>query len=178
MKQEALGESWFDEPPLSERPFAPDSLDEPVVVHRGRVGWAMGLAAVGGALGGAAMLFTASEIARRWGMPTDVVRAVGAAVPSFGEPFRAGLIFAAVLGAAVGVPFGALTQYSLRVRARVLSGVLLATSLWTLVQAFVLPAVAPRLLAVLPYGPMVAGAAVYGLLVVFVPPPRVKMLAA
>lgn len=172
MKEEALRETWFDEPPLSERSFAPDSLDEPVVVRRGRVGWAMVLAAIGGGVGGAAMLFTASEIARRWGMPTDVVRAVGASAPALGEPFHAGWILAAILGAAAGVPFGVLTRYSLRVRARVLSGILLATSLWTLVQAFVLPAVAPVLLASLPYGPMVAGAAVYGLLVVLVPPPR------
>ena len=67
---------------------------------------------------------------------------------------------------------GALMRHTQRVIARLLVGALFAPVVWTLVHAFVLKSFAAATLGALPFGPMVAGAAVYGICVALLPPPR------
>lgn len=163
-------ESWFERSTHERTSDPVDVFDRFAPKPKGRIGWAVGIAAVGGAVGGVAMMLTASEIARRSRPDVDVVRTAGRSVPLTMDPFGAGLLLSGVLGALLGTLFGALLRHSLRIRARLLFGVLGATSLWTLVQAFVLRSSAS--FGTLPFGPMVAGAAVFGFCASVVPPPR------
>lgn len=169
-------ESWFDEskPRRVAAPILEDSL-LPVVPpkDRGSLEWALGLGFFGGAAGGAAMVFVADWLARRY-VPggTPVAGTIGQHVPLFeGDAFAGAMAVGIVIGAALGVPIGALLRYTLRMVARLLAGGLLAPVLWILVHAFVLKSFAPRL-ASLPIGPMLAGAAVYGLCLALLRPPR------
>ena len=169
-------ESWFDEgrPRRSAAPIHEDSL-LPVVPpkDRGSLEWALGLGFFGGGAGGAVMVLVADFIARRY-QPggTPVVGTIGQHVPLFeGDAFAGAIAVGIVLGAVLGVPIGALMRYTLRMVARVLAGGLLAPVLWILVHAFVLKSFAPRL-ATLPIGPMLAGAALYGVCLGLLRPPR------
>ena len=75
------------------------------------------------------------------------------------------------MGAFVGVLFGGLMRYSLRVRSRIHAGAILGIALWVFVQAFILQRLGSSLGA-LPLVPMLAGAAIYGLCAAILPPPR------
>jgi hypothetical protein len=68
--------------------------------------------------------------------------------------------------------FGALMRHTLRIIARLLASVLLAVVLWTLVHAFVFKSYAGTSLGALPFGPLIAGAAVFGICVAILRPPR------
>lgn len=152
-----------------------DSLEPQISRVTGRPGWALAIGLVTGALGGAAMLLVASVLAASLGAASDVdvVRTVGAPVASLaGDAVLGGWAVAVALGAVVGLLFGGLLRHVRRLLPRVLSGVLLAPTLWTMVHAFVLKSFAPSL-AALPFGPMIAGAACFGLCASVVrPPPR------
>src|SRR5687767_14197088 len=95
-KNRALDESWFERlPPVSERVSDPPaSADLEPARPEGRVGWAMFLGAVGGAGGGAAMLFVAMEVARRFGMTVDIVRTIGRGARGFTDEQTGGLAIA------------------------------------------------------------------------------------
>jgi hypothetical protein len=176
-KERSLGDSWFNAParvseaPLSEAPsLIPASV--------GRLGWALTLAAVGGAGGGAVMLLVARAAARRFAIDVDIVRTVGRSVVALGvDTFTGGLLIAGAVGGAIGALLGALLRYSLRVVPRLLASALLAPILWTFAHAFVLKSFAPSTLGALPFGPMIAGAAVYGICVAILPPPRERTAA-
>jgi hypothetical protein len=173
-KEHSLGESWFgkaagrapEPPPSSEDAF----LEEGPTA--GRLGWAILLGAIGGGGGGAAMLFLSAELARRFGSRVDVVHTIGANARAFMGEREGALVIFVVLGAFTGTLLGALFRYSLRLVPRLLAGALLAPVLWTLFQAFVFPTFAPHSLAALPFGAMAAGAAVYGMCVALLRPPR------
>jgi hypothetical protein len=173
-KEERLGESWFGkaarvaEPAVTEDELTP--LEEPRTA--GSIGWSLLLGAVGGAVGGVAMLLTANAIARRFGSRVDVIPTIGAPGRDLVGELHGAIGIAGLLGLVVGVVFGALLRHSLRIVPRVLAGALLAPVLWTLVQAFVLTTVAPRSLGALPFGAMAAGAAVFGICVGLLRPPR------
>lgn len=172
-KERSLGESWFNRPAAAERVSDPPDSTPIRVEKVGQLSWALGIGAVGGAGGGVAMMFVAREVARRLAIPVDVVRTVGGGARAlFADAYVGGLVLASVVGALVGMLIGALMRYTLRVVPRVLAGALLAPVLWTLVQAFVLKSFAPNTLGALPFGPMVVGAAVYGICVAVIPPPR------
>lgn len=172
-KERSLGESWFNARAAADR--VSDPPDEPVgrIEKVGQLSWAVGLGLVGGASGGVAMMFVAREFARRLAIQVDVVRTIGhGARALFADAYVGGLVLSAVVGALVGMLMGALMRYTLRVVPRVLAAALLAPVLWTLLQAFVLKSFAPSTLGALPFGPMIAGAAVYGICVALIPPPR------
>jgi len=168
--------SESEESPPSGRSLPPSLLAEVVgeeeVEAEGHLTWAVGLGLFAGAVGAAAMICTASAIARQLHLSVDILRTIGAITPLFGESaLRTSLVLGGVVGALVGAGLGALMRYSLRLTARVLSGLILAPVLWTLAQAFLIAPFAPSLRA-LPFGPMVAGALVYGLCIALARPPR------
>ncbi len=167
-KTRAFDESWFERP-LAERMSDPPTSSPPQPSRiEGSKGWAMILGALGGAGGGIAMLFVAREIARRTGSTVDIIGTIGHGARRFTDEHTGGLAIAIVLGAILGIGIGALFRHSLRIVPRVLAGALLASVLWTLVQAFLLVGA----LGSLPFGAMVAGAAVYGVCVAIIPPPK------
>lgn len=178
-KETSLGESWFGkaaEAPPSSRVSDPPSLPGMRLrpKAKGRLGFALVFAAIGGAGGAVAMLLVAEEIARRFAMKVDIVGTFGRGAMGMTDPRTGGFAIAIVFGVLVGMLFGALMRYSLRFVSRVLAGALLAPVLWTLVHAFVFTKFAPTSLGALPFGPMAAGAAVYGICVALLPPPREK----
>jgi hypothetical protein len=165
-KQHAFDESWFEHSAAQRVSTpSPPSVSEPTRPE-GRRGWAMTLGALGGAGGGAAMLVVAQQIAARLGSTVDIVGTIGRPAMRFTDARTGGFAIAIATGAVVGIAIGALFRHSLRIFPRILAGALLASVLWTLVQAFVLTKLA------LPFGPMVAGAAVYGICVALIPPPK------
>jgi hypothetical protein len=179
MKETSLGESWFGkvaEAPPSSRVSDPPSLPGVRVAPKakGRLGFALAFGVIGGGGGAVAMLLVAEELVRRFGMKADVVATFGRGAMGLADPRKGGFAIAIACGVLVGVLFGALMRYSLRVVSRLLAGALLAPVLWTLVHAFVFTSFAPTTLGALPFGPLVAGAAVYGLCVAILPPPREK----
>src|SRR5690349_18754676 len=154
-KNGAFDESWFEnsgavKPAVS---MPPSLIPEPVRPE-GRVGWALVLGAFGGAGGGAAMLLVAREIAARAASNVDIVATIGAPALRFTDARTGAFAMTMAAGAVLGLAIGALFRHSLRIFPRILAGALLSSVLWTLVQAFVLTRLA------LPFGPMVAGAAV------------------
>jgi hypothetical protein len=179
----SLSGKWFmrgesGESPPSGRSLPPSLLAEVVAEAEGeaegQLTWAVGLGLFAGALGGAAMIGTANAIARQVHLSVDILQTIGGITPLFGESaLRTSLVLGGVVGALVGAGLGALMRYSLRLTARVLSGLILAPALWTLAHAFLIKPFAPSLRA-LPFGPMVAGALVYGLCIALVKPPRGK----
>ncbi len=118
------------------------------------------------------MLFVARAAARRFTVDADIVGTVGRSAAVGVDTFTGGLVVAGAIGAVLGALFGALLRYNLRVVPRLLASALLASVLWTFVHAFVLKSFAPSTLGALPFGPMIAGAAVYGMCVAILPPPR------
>jgi hypothetical protein len=177
-KEQSLGESWFGRaaPRIPEPPPSSDDAFLPELRSVGRPGWAILLGAVGGGIGGAAMLFLSAEVARRIGSSVDVVRTIGANARAFTGEREGALLIFIVLGAALGALLGALFRYSLRMVPRLLAGAMLAPVLWTLVHAFVFTTLAPRSLGALPFGAMAAGAAVYGMCVALLRPPRERSI--
>jgi hypothetical protein len=153
-----------------------DELDDTAVRKLGAdLGWAMVLGGIGGGAGGAAMLLTAGRVAERLRLDVDVVRTIGGTIHLLAiEPYDAGMGVAIGIGLVLGVLLGGLLRYSLRLIARVLAAPLLAAVLWTLVHAFLFKSFAPRSLGALPFAPMVIGAAVYGLCIAVLRPPRAK----
>jgi hypothetical protein len=151
-----------------------DELEDTVVTKLGgRLGWAMVLGGIGGGAGGAAMLLSAARVAERLRLDVDIVRTIGRSVHVLGvDPFEAGMGVAVGIGLVLGVLFGCLLRYSLRLIARILAAPLLAAVLWTLAHAFLFKSFAPHSLGALPFAPMVVGAAVYGLCIAILRPPR------
>jgi hypothetical protein len=173
---DVLTESWFIRPVAKRRPVEEDFLERTRPPKaRGRFAWALGFGAIGGVVGGPFMLLAASAIARRVGIDLDAAQVVGEIVRAWtSDAFTAGLALAAIIGAAFGALFGLLTRYSLRLPSRALTGVLLAPTVWTLFQAFVFKTYASATLGALPFGPMVIGAAAFGLCTTILPPPRTR----
>lgn len=182
----SVGEAWFRRArSVPEARLSDPDMDEAesealdALSLGGRLGWALVLGGIGGGIGGFAMMYAAADVARRLRIDVDVVRTVGrpAAHALAAEPFDAGMAVAIGVGAVVGVAFGALLRYSLRIRARLLAAPLLAIVLWTLVHAFLFKSFAPRSLGALPFAPMVIGAAVYGLCIAILRPPRRRAIS-
>lgn len=168
----SLGGNWFNK---SVAPPPPPSLP-PLAKLEGDPRWALAVGAISGGGGGAAMMFVAAAVARRLRLDVDIIGTVGHAARILGEKsFTVGLGVAIAIGSIVGLVFGALMRHTLRLIARVLAGVLLAVVLWTFVHAFVLKSLAPASLGALPFVPMIAGAAVFGICVA-IPPRRRRVL--
>jgi hypothetical protein len=171
-----LRESWFTKtgappPPAPE----PEESIPPPPPPEGDPTWAVIVGAATGAIGGAAMLIIAGEVARRFRPDIDVIRTFGRAAHALGnDPFIAGFILAVGVGAALGALLGTLMRHLLRIRARMLAAGILAPVLWTLLHAFVLKPFSPGLGA-LPFGPLAAGALAYGLCIAIVPPMRKRI---
>jgi hypothetical protein len=153
-----------------------DELEDTVARKLGgHLGWAMVLGGIAGGAGGVAMLLTAARVAERLRLDVDIVRTIGRTVHVPGvEPYDAGMGVAIGIGLVLGVLLGGLLRYSLRLIARILAAPLLAAVLWTLAHAFLFKSFAPRSLGALPFAPMVIGAAVYGLCIAVLRPPRAK----
>jgi hypothetical protein len=178
-KERSLGSSWFNDsgslPPSSDR--APVSLPPGSSAPLGEVDgdptWAFILGGLGGGVGGAAMMLVAAELGRRLRHDVDIIRTVGHAARGFGDsPFGVGIAVAVAMGIVVGTFFGALMRHTVRLTARLIAGVMLAVVLWTFVHAFVLKSLAPTSLGALPFGPLIAGAVVFGLIIAVLRPPR------
>jgi hypothetical protein len=168
--------SWFNKrvvaPPPSD-PAPSDAAPLALAELEGHPRWALALGAIGGAGGGAAMMFVAVEVARRLRLDADIIGTIGRGARPLGDdPFVVGLGVAIVIGSAVGMVFGVLMRHSVRLIARLLAGVLLAVVLWTFVHAFVFKSFAAASLGALPLGPMLAGATVFGICIALLRPPR------
>jgi hypothetical protein len=125
------------------------------------------------------MMFVAAAVARRLRLDADIIGTIGHCARFLGnDSFIVGLGVAIAIGSVVGLVFGALMRHSLRLIARLLAGVLLAVVLWTFVHAFVFKSLAPASLGALPFVPMIAGAAVFGICVAIIPPRRRRVLVA
>jgi hypothetical protein len=180
----SVGEAWFRQArALRESASDPGEMEDDIEdddlvlaglpTPGGGLGWAFVLGGIGGGIGGAAMMFAAAAAARRLHVDVDVVRTIGRTVRVLPvDPHEAGMGLAIVLGVVVGVLFGALLRYSRRFIARLVAAPLLAAVLWTLVHAFLFKSFAPHSLGALPFAPMVIGAAVYGLCIAILRPPR------
>jgi hypothetical protein len=172
-KDLSLGSSWFNksvEPPPS-GPL-PASVP-PLAPLEGDPRWALAVGAISGGGGGAAMMFVSAEVARRLRLDVDIIATIGHCARILGnDSFTVGLGVAIAIGSLVGMLFGALMRHSLRLIARVLAGVLLAVVFWTFVHAFAFKSLAPASLGALPFVPMIAGAAVFGICVGILPPRR------
>lgn len=174
-----LGSSWFGKTALAKPAdvesddVEPDAEDAPAPSElEGDPKWALAFGALSGGAGAAAMIFVAAEISRRRGIDIDVIRTIGRGGRVLSDDaFVIGIAVAVVVGIFVGMLFGALMRHARRPLARVLAGMLLAVGLWTLVHAFVLKSFAPTSLGNLPFGPMIAGASLFGLCVAILRPP-------
>jgi hypothetical protein len=179
----SVGEAWFRPERLLRDERMSDLAEDDAEIEEldalgARPGWALVLGGIGGGIGGAAMMLASAEVAQRLRIDVDVVRTVGRCAHGLaGDPFEAGMGLAIGIGAVLGVPLGGLLRYSLRLVARVLAAPLLAAVLWTLVHAFLFKSFAPHSLGALPFAPMVVGAAVYGLCVAILRPPRRRRAA-
>jgi hypothetical protein len=171
--------SWFDKPvvlaTVSDPPPAPELLR---AERAGHPTWTLALGGVSGAIGAVAMMFVATEIARRLRLDADVIRTIGHSARALGaDPFVVGVGVSAAVGSVVGVIFGALMRHTRRIIARLLAGMMLGVVLWTLVHAFVFKSFAAASLGALPFVPLIAGAAVFGICVAIARPPRVVATA-
>ena len=118
-----------------------------------------------GALAGPAMLATASLLANLTGDP-HITHTIGSALSRGATTGTASVVLAycamAIVGGAVGALFAWLTR-RLRVLAPLIAfAIILATATWVVLQTLALPRVAPWLARALPFGPMVIGAMVFG----------------
>src|SRR5690349_13662005 len=102
-KNGAFDESWFENSgALKPAVSIPPSIPEPVRPE-GRVGWAAFLGALGGAGGGAAMLFVAREIALRIGSNVDIIAVIGAPMARFTDVRTGAFVMTIAVGAVLGI---------------------------------------------------------------------------
>jgi hypothetical protein len=142
------------------------------VLESGDALWSTISGAVGGALGGVAMVAAAHGIAHWQHGDLDYFELTGKAAhlfPGFGATALSGGAFAALIGALVGGMLGCLSRRATRILPRLLFFMTLTPIAWILVQAFVI-----RPLSVwsqtMPAAPWLAGALVYGICLALTPP--------
>src|SRR5687767_12257055 len=131
----------------------------------GHSGWSIVLGALGGALGGIAMLSLAQHLLtlQHHGLDLSELlsRSRALAAVELGSARQEAFIGAAGAGAALGALLGYLARRLVRIIPRVLFFGLLVPSLWTFAQACVMGMLAPGLARTLPFVPLVLGACAY-----------------
>jgi hypothetical protein len=173
----SLRDVWFDPPPSS-RPVALGSelssapLRARASADPARSSLAGALAGVAGGVLALGLADAAANRARFVEHARIVLgqgHSVGLATPAM---TREWIAFAALVGLLAGALFGRLTRRLFPLVPRVLFGVVLVPSLWTMVYAFGVLRFAPRLALVGPFGPTLLGALAFGLCVALARPIR------
>jgi hypothetical protein len=130
-----------------------------------------------GAVAGPAMVAVATTLSARAHHAIDLpgMMARAAHVPAvWAHP--AGWTMAVVMGAALGALFAHLTRRLRSFPPMIAFGLVTAFTLWTALQGLVLTRFTPWLAKMLPYGPMVIGAMVAGLIMALQVPIRTRRL--
>jgi len=124
------------------------------------------------------MLIVAQDILDYRHAPVDLVRMLGTAAlhaGAHGASLRTmGLAGAGAIGAALGVPLGYLARGALRILPRLVFFSISMPVLWLFVQALVIGRLSQSLAKQLPFGPLLAGALVYGACVAILRPIRAR----
>jgi hypothetical protein len=177
MSTEALKDDWFDPPPPS-RPVAFGSDLSPVPLHTrvsGDAARSSLAGAIAGVIGGVLALGLADWSASHARFVEHARLVLGQSSSlrlSTPGVTREWILLAALVGLLAGALFGRLTRRLFPVVPRVLFGMVLVPSLWTLVYAFVILRFVPGLALVAPFVPTVLGALVFGLCVALARPIR------
>ena len=153
MSGERLHDEWFHQ--NSETPSPPQW---PSTLRPGRRAgdpfWSTLGGAIGGLIGAVAVLALSIAV----GLRTQP--AIAAAT--------------ALVGSALGAAFGRITRRLLRVVPRIALGVIVASTIWLAVYAFVILRFAPQLTTSLPFASSVLDALIFGACLGAVPPLRVR----
>lgn len=132
------------------------------------------LGAVAGAAGGAAMLLVARALMLHRGALVDPAIALGERVPlnTSAPPQILGLAVAVLFGTLLGALLGRSTWRVTRIAPRVLFFSILLPAVWLCAQVFIVGYASRASASALPFGPFLAGALVFALLVAIVPAVR------
>lgn len=173
---------WFASPARLTVPSNPIIFfEEPMIVVRGKdEAHPVGAGAIAGALGGAAMLGVATLLAARLHGVTHLPTLIGS-LASRGHAAGAtaptlGWIVSLLVGALIGGAYGWMTRRLRQLPALIGFGIVLASSTWMVVHTLALPRVAPWLAKMLPIGPMMVGATVFGIVLSLQLPLRTRKL--